>query len=713
MESNGLISLLNQSAQDLNLNLLENQKELIEFDYLSRLSELSISSLESEPDRLQQLGDQLDSELSLLCFREFRTFLLVEEANQSIHQTFDQLHQSIQNLISISTQLSHQIQDVHRFLQPILNHRQELKTILKHLNPIEDLLDLPQLISTCVNAKLWNEAIELGLRVQRLQPISSSRNNEDQNQILAQLQLEVNQALRSLRDLIINTLRDRSLKLPTAVRSIAILQRISTSFSTSSIQAFDQCQLSMKFLWSRWQSLTDQLHQLQLSTGFSIIQSQSKSMALHHHTHDTFSDSNLQINDERLKFMRRWIDTWRELVGDTLLIYSEIFLIQPSRSSLASNHSINLIHQTSTPFFNPQIGFNFFGTQSIQILIQTLKHQLKLFISTSTLSSLLTQLNYCAIAFQKWGLDFSSLLRPLFLQRLQSIIQLRLDLGLDQFSTELNSFLSTPTPHTASFNQARRRSLRPISSLTLQHHLIAPDALSRVLDLKPTLDSPTPSLQTLNLFPPLARLVNSQFITFNELRLLPFSSSYPLISSHHLKTLSSATHQLQKLTHHFTLSSSQASNQIDETREVIIRVISIWFKLVLPTLENSLRVELFRDLMIKQPSLEFNQLLESVQSLFESLTEPHQPKSDSLQVSSTSPIQHLKGTPTLSSGDEEALDVQHRETFNQSSHETQAVIPEDDDEELPTSGLDDQETQLQSDSQTLLRVRVDSPQTTS
>ncbi|KAH9810140.1 Dor1-like family-domain-containing protein [Melampsora americana] len=655
--------LLIQSAQELKLNL--NQEILSSSEssnYISKLASLPLSKLNSEPSELQFNQNNLDSDLSLLCFREFRTFLLAHDASIAIKRTFNQLHLSLDQLLQDTLKLNSIIHEFPNSVQNVLHDRKQMNLLLHHLTPIEDLLDLPQLVSTCVNARLWNEAIELAIRVRQLDTQLSLQDPHSSSGVLHQIRSEVDQALKALRDNLINTLRDRGLKFPSAVRTIAILRRMSNlssdSIDSPSIESLTETELRITFLASRWSCLANALQQVQLSTGFSPSSAlSSTSNPLHL---EQFSDASLQYNEDRLKFLRKWLEIWRELVGDTISIYHEIFL--KSTNQNISTLKINSDHPLSNPtvrsspaFFNDKLSpLNFFATQATHLLISTLTHHVKLLVTISSLSSLLTQLSYCAAAFSKWGMDFTSTIRPTFINTLEEIIKLRMESGLKQFQVDLKP-ITIQTPTSSSFNktvfQTRRRSLHPPSTQSLEHRLIAPDTLRQVLsiDLSLNLPSSSPSRlpsHLLTLFPPLARFLNSQFTALNELRLLPIIESYPKISSYQLQILTSINEELRKLSlslpppsplhSGFSNNSEHLQSLIkedhggsaspDQLREIVHRLIWLWSKHVLPMLEHSLRVEIYGDLKIKKASDEFSSLLEFSESILSSLS--HTPKAE-------------------------------------------------------------------------------------
>ncbi|KAG0142308.1 hypothetical protein CROQUDRAFT_239748 [Cronartium quercuum f. sp. fusiforme G11] len=603
----GLNELLIQSANTLKLNLNPDSLNSIESkSYLSKLASLPLNKLNSQPTELQYSANNLESDLSLLCYREFRSFLLAHEASTEIKQTFNKLNNSLNQLLNDSNQLSSSIQNFPDSIKLILKDRKQISLVLSHLSSIEDLLDLPHLIKTCVTAKLWNEAIELAKRVYSLDYQSFG--------ILNQIKLEVDLVLQSLRNDLLNDLKLRNLKLPSAVRNIGVLRKISKLFSTSLIiQSLNEPELRIVFLSSRWFSLTESSKQLELFTGFSISTNNNN---INMNPLELFSESSLKLNEERLKFLKRWIENWRELIGDTISIYNEIFI------NYTKNDSIdNLSQDIDYPsyFLNDSLTpLNFFSTQSINLLIKTLEHHLPLLLTVTSLSSLLTQLSFCSTAFIKWGLDFAGLIKPIFVNSLERLIKIRMEISLQEFikDLKLNQHQTlSQTPTSPSFErtnfQNRRKSLKPI--ILDYNRLIAPDSFKQVLSLNLNQLLP-PSSTELNfpthlllLFTPLAKLINNQFISLNELRLLPIKESYSNLSNYQLSILKKVNEEIQKLLKNL--------EGLEEGRKIINQFIIVWSRYVLPILERSLRIEIYSELNFDKASQDFLSLLNDAESL--------------------------------------------------------------------------------------------------
>lgn len=670
MESNSsssLEDLLMKSARSLQLNLSRASIDQFE-DYLSHLSSSTLSVLIDEPNRLRSISCSLESDLSLVCLRDFKSFLISHQASISIKNSFERFDHAIDRFIDRTDSLRSKVIEFDSTVQPILDDRNQINTLLDHLNAFENLLELPQLISTCINHRLSNQAIDLALKLRSLDssilsydhhPITPHASNPI---IIHRIRNQVDRSLQSLTHQSLNRLSHKDLKLSSAIRTIVTLRRLSSIFSQSDhhqanhpIQPISEPELRMAFLISRWQALSETLHELELSS--SISSSSSSILDLQAPPQDLLNQSSLtQLDEDRLKFLRRWLEIWREIVGDTLSIYLDIFL-DPTSNIIIPSSLPNPPHQPSQPHHSlpqflddPQTPLNFFLTQAVDLPRLTLNHHLDYLVSVSSLNSLLTQLAYCGGAFGKWGLDFTRTLCPLIIDRLERLVNLRIHLGLRQFSLDLKPIIAYLPSSTKTKNfQTRRRSINPFLSINhssaslggLENALISTDSLKRVLNLKPVeLDPGSGSgseklnISWLNLFPPLARLVNSQLSALNELRLLPAAGSYQRISDGQFECFKSVTEELRKIvlvlpetrldagsflgagSENETLNSEDPEKRSEyQYRLVIYRFILLWSRNILPFLERALRVGIYADLGLTSIDPRFLDLCTQTESL--------------------------------------------------------------------------------------------------
>ena len=389
--------------------------------------------------------------------------------------------------------------------------------------------------------------MELAYRARDLEQIlrpPSLSQKQTRKDLLGIVKNEVEVEIKSLRARIIESLRGRGLKLPSAVKSVSLIRRMSTFNLASSPNAFaappsstaestpaslTEPELRMTFLVSRWDCLRLQLEQMEISAG------------------SVGSSSN-----DRVRYVKRWIEVWRETIGETTTIYSEIFL-NPSSSQLfppsssssapavapsdppASEQSYSQLTQENIPVLqlvHPQSVLITFLSKSVASLHSMLLNQLPHIIPISSLASLQTQLAYCSTAFSKFGFDFRHLANDLITDRVQDVITAHFQIATDIFAKDL----SRAQPLKTTKGGKSRITIKAlIASDSKQSILHLDEAISALHDNLNTTSPQPPSFVAL--FPPLTKLLNAHASALNELRLLPLLKLYPALRKAQLEQL--------------------------------------------------------------------------------------------------------------------------------------------------------------------------------
>lgn len=295
----------------------------------------------------------------------------------------------------------------------------------------------------------------------------------------------------ALRARALDSLRQRQLKLPGAVRTLAILRRINdddalalatavaaldgqvngdstlaSRFGSDKVQTgaapppqqrLGEPALRVIFLAARWHCLRGELDSIEgqlAASGVSFSlhppssSSSSSSDASFLHplsgssltttTNDNNTSSNnnggnflttalsAEESDERTRATRRWVELWREMVGDTVGMYADVFLHMSGSDQQSSarrpikraqsepppqEEEERLLREQENEQEEARALLHAFVLSSLALLSRLLDHVLPSLISTSALSSVLTQLAYCAHAFARHGCDFAQLAR--------------------------------------------------------------------------------------------------------------------------------------------------------------------------------------------------------------------------------------------------------------------------------------------------------------
>lgn len=410
-------------------------------------------------------------------------------------------------------QLSSSCADFTASIAPIITSRTRLNLVRNNIASIEDILSIPRLVSTCIRSGWWSEAVDLAFRARELEDILKGQAVQretatSRRSLLGKVRADVEDELETLRSRIIEGLRGRGLKLPSAVRSIALLRRLSTEAPSNSpkgvkSKGLSEPELRLTFLVSRWDCLRFQLEQLEMSAGSAAS------------------------SDDRLRSVKRWIEVWREVVGETVTIYTEIFLtpgISPDPSNPNDENAHSAYKEAYSPLAlsGPSSPLVVFLAQAQGALTSLLQHQLPQIAAASSLVSVQTQLAYCAAAFSKFGFDFRHIPNRAIASRLLEIAFERFDFAVETFRKELSRCFTL----SGARGGKPRLVINAMVSAESWDSILALEE-SEIASADITKSSHPPAF--IALFPPLAKLINGYSAALNELRLLPITSLYPTV----------------------------------------------------------------------------------------------------------------------------------------------------------------------------------------
>jgi len=434
--------------------------------------------------------------------------------------------------------------------------------VRERIEAVEELLEAPTVVESCVRAGQWNEAIQVSRRIsQSLKRYQARDQSGGALGILERVQDGVDRALLGLRGKVLETLGERTLKLPGAVRGVGILRKISTErLEVESGKGkrkegglgreLNEDGLRIVFLSARWKCLKGELDAVEAQMSACGIDTNGGGATVK-------GKVSVEENDERTRWIKRWIEVWREIVGETIGMYSEVFL-SSSSGETDKEQEIELDEfLVPRPTLPPTAPLELFLSTSLTSLHSILRSSLSYLTSTASLSTLLTQLTYCSHSFTRHGLSFHSHLQlsQLFENRVSQIMLTEWEQAGKKWEAEWREgwSLSGGSALITTTIKARRNGRTPIKDW-----LVVPEGVNTLLSTPlppaPTsftsanIDSPhwhhQPSA-TLALLPPLAHLLNTYVNSLNSLRLLPPSSIFPTLLIAQSKELERASRVLE------------------------------------------------------------------------------------------------------------------------------------------------------------------------
>ena len=404
--------------------------------YLAQLTTLSLDSILAEPDNLSSTSSQLTNALTNLCTSSYPTFLSLHSTTTGLTSTLSSFSDTLDSLLEDIPALESAASSFSSEITSIQSSRRRAALVLEHSSKLQDILELPVLADACVRGGHFQEALDLTAHAARLAA------RFPHVQAVQDVHAEANGAIRALLGQLLATLRAPG-KLPSLFRAVSFLRRI---------RVFPERELALAFLTGRLEALNVAL------------------------TSAEGEKRGLDAPDAWVRYMKKYIDTWREGVHDLLTQYVAIFLERPPADiSPEDLHTLRSLLPACT-------------AQLLSRLLDALRLALPRFPDAPALTALLSQLTYCATSFARLGFDFRTLLPPLF----EDAVRARVS---GEFSRAAEEFARTPETGWAAVGAPRGGA----------------GTTAGVLHMPP---------QALVVYPSIAVLANALLAALNRLRLL-------------------------------------------------------------------------------------------------------------------------------------------------------------------------------------------------
>ena len=408
--------------------------------YLEEITTLPLDSILAQPANLSSTSSQLTNALTNLCTSSYPTFLSLHSTTTNLTTTLSSFSDTLNTLLEDIPALESAARSFSSDISSIQSSRRRAALVLEHSSKLQDILELPVLADACVRAGHFQEALDLAAHAARLAA------RFPHVQAVQDVHAEADSSIRALFAQLLATLRAQG-KLPTLFRAVSFLRRM---------RVLPERALALAFLTGRLEALNAAL------------------------TNAEGERRGLDAPDAWARYMKKYIDTWREGVHDLVTQYAAIFLERPPAD--LAREDLDVL-RTLLPAC---------ASQLLSRLLDALRTALPRLSDAPALTALLTQLTYCSTSFARLGLDFRTLLPPLF----EDAVRARVS---GEFSKAALEFGKTPRTSWAGVGAPRRDS-RAAAGTT-----------AGVLKMPP---------QALVAYPPIALFANALLAALNGLRLL-------------------------------------------------------------------------------------------------------------------------------------------------------------------------------------------------
>lgn len=454
--------------------------------YLSHLTSLPLTELQSEPAALSASSAQLTTALTTLCHASYPTFLSLHASTTALTNTLSSLSSSLSALTDALPGLDAAARTLSHDTRALSTERRAAARVREHADKLHDLLSLPTLLDAAVRAHAHADALRLARHAEDLaKRVPCPLLDAVHAACAARVHAMLVQLLRTLA---------APAKLPALFRAVSVLRATG---------ALDERELALAFLAGR---------RAHLESVLGALEGDVRGIA-----DDGDADTVRRAGEAWARHLKRHLDAWREGVHDLITQYTTIFLERGPASTFAPSPA----HGAPPP--PPDPALHTLLTACLAHLLPALLARLDAalpHIPPPLLPPLLTQLAYCTAAFARTGLDFAALARPPVLRAVLGWAQRELRSAAARFASALE------TGGTAE----RTLLAPPLLPSKPGAHAHAP--IPAVHAMPPGTSSPYTPPALLASFPPLAAFTNALAEALNGLRAVaPRGALGPLLGA--------------------------------------------------------------------------------------------------------------------------------------------------------------------------------------
>ncbi|TKY58334.1 Conserved oligomeric Golgi complex subunit 8 [Spatholobus suberectus] len=350
--------------------------------YVSELLSFTLDRLHKEPELLRVDADRIRRQMQEVAVGNYRSFIAAADALIAIRREVSSIDNNLESLISEIPKLTSGCTEFIESAEQILEKRKMNQTMLANHSTLLDLLEIPQLMDTCVRNGNYDEALDLEAFVGKLSTMHPKL------PVIQALATEVRLTTQSLLSQLLQKLRS-NIQLPECLRIIGYLRRIGV---------FSEYGMRLLFLRCREAWLTGILEDLDQANPY--------------------------------EYLKGMINCHRMHLFDVVNQYRAIFADDTSGSE--ENYDGGLLFS--------------WAMHQITSHLQTLKVMLPKITEGGSLSNILDQCMYCAMGLGWVGLDFRGLLPSLFEEAVLNLFSKNMSTAVENFQLVLDSHRWVPLP---------------------------------------------------------------------------------------------------------------------------------------------------------------------------------------------------------------------------------------------------------------------------
>ncbi|XP_053126559.1 conserved oligomeric Golgi complex subunit 8 isoform X1 [Hemicordylus capensis] len=354
--------------------------------YLAALSGLGVEALRREPGRLAEERAQLGAQTRALAFAHYKAFIRSAECTAETRRGFGGIEAGLDRLLGRLPPFAEACRNFTRDAEQIAQSRRMNNLTLNRHTEILEILEIPQLMDTCVRNSYYEEALELVAYVRRLEKKHAAI------LVIQGIVAEVRQSTQLMLTQLIQQLRT-NIQLPACLRVIGYLR---------CMDVFTEAELRITFLQAR---------DIWLRSILAAI-----------------PDADPYVH------ITKTIEACRVHLFDIVTQYRAIFADEEP-----------LVPPPGQDSLNESAIFHGWVLQKVSEFLQVLERDLQRGVG-GRLDSLLGQCMYFGLSFSRVGADFRGQLAPIFQRVALLTFKKAVQEAVNKFQEEMDSYTLLSAP---------------------------------------------------------------------------------------------------------------------------------------------------------------------------------------------------------------------------------------------------------------------------
>ncbi|XP_061819755.2 conserved oligomeric Golgi complex subunit 8 [Nerophis lumbriciformis] len=355
--------------------------------YLSELSSFGVDKLSREEERLAEERAHILQQTRELAFSNYQTFIRTADCTEHIYRDFGRVESSVSRLLDKLPAFGQRCRVfVKEAEQMAASRRMNSLTLNRHTEILE-ILEIPQLMDTCVRNAYYEEALELAAYVRRLEKKHATL------PVIQGIVREVRQSAQLMLVGLLQQLRSNA-QLPACLRVVGYLRRM---------DVFTEAELRVKFLQARGAWLRSVL--------------------------DAIPD------DDPYTHASKTVEACRVHLFDIITQYRAIFSDDDNDEEPPPGRAA----------VNEAAIFHGWVLQKVSDFLETLERDLQRGVG-GRLDSLLGQCMYFGLSFSRVGADFRGQLATVFQKVAAEAFQKATREAVEQFQEDMNAYTLVALP---------------------------------------------------------------------------------------------------------------------------------------------------------------------------------------------------------------------------------------------------------------------------